>query len=155
MRTICCSFLVLLLVTPVFAQDPPTITPPVQPAATPVQILDSVPEGDAKDTVLFWTSLGAHGLATYLSITSSWKKVEVNPLYAEQNGPYEGKFYLRGTITKSVIAGLTAAGEIYLVRKYPSLKRVFAYVNFSIAGVYGAQTGMNMANRTATLSIAP
>lgn len=104
-----------------------------------------VPDG-AKDTLLFYSSIASHGLATYSSIVTSWKQLEPNPLYADQTGAYTGKFYMRGTITKSVIAGMSIGAQIYLVRKYPQLKRYFAYVNFGVSTAYMGQTVSNIAN---------
>jgi hypothetical protein len=115
--------------------------PNVQQLDLLIQAVDQVPESDTKDNVLFWSSVAAHGLSTYWNIAESWKKVEINPIFAEPGGPYQGKFYLRGTVMKCGIASITSVAEIILTRKYPTLKRAFAYVNFGIAGVYSAQSG--------------
>lgn len=116
------------------------------PVAEPGTVLAVAPESPTTDNVLFWSSVATSGLGVYASISTSWKKIEPNPLYQEPGGVYAGKFYVRGTAMKVSTFAITTVAQYYLVRKFPQLKRVFAVVNFSTAAAYGITSGYGAVN---------
>jgi hypothetical protein len=105
--------------------------------------VDPIPESAAKDTVLFWSSVGANGLSTFLKWNSSWKQVALDPIHAEPNGPYQGRYYTRATVYDWGVFSIMTTGQYFLVRKFPQLKKTFSIVNFSSSGLNMAQFGYN------------
>jgi hypothetical protein len=148
MHTVKLIALLLLCALAVAAQatDPAT-TVVVQPAPPdPVQTLDAVPDSPSKDSALWWVSVGANVTGTYLKWSSAWKQPVADVIHAEPSGPYQGKYYVRGTIYDWGTLALTTVTQYILSRKFPSLRKTFAYVNFGTTAASTAQYGYNLTN---------
>lgn len=141
--------LALLCAIVVFAQAPadPAQTGPATsavsvPAPDPVAAtVNAVPKGTAKESTLWWVSVATNGMGTYLKWSASWKQPTTDLIHAEPNGPYQGRYYVRGTIYDWGTLALTTLTQYLLVRKFPSLKKTFAYVNFGSSAASAAQYG--------------
>ena len=69
-----------------------------------------------------------------LDAASSYGMRELNPLLASP----DGSFGMKATAIKFGVIGALAAGEYFLVRKYPRSAKVFTIVNWTTAGATGA-----------------
>jgi hypothetical protein len=136
--------LVLCALAAVAQSDPPQPVPAV--ATDPVQVLDPVPDSPTKDSALWWVSVATNGMGTYLKWSSSWKQPIADVIHAEPSGPYQGRYYVRGTIYDWGTFGLVTVTQFILGRKFPTLRKTFSYVNFGTSAASAAQYGYNRFN---------
>jgi hypothetical protein len=148
-RLLVLMFLLLILSFEMLAQSPPISTAPAAPPPSiqsAVEAVDQAPDSSTTQWTYWGVSVAGNGLATYLKWSSSWKQPIDDPIRAQPNGPYQGRYYVRGSVYDWGLFGLTTGVQYVLCRKFPSLRKTFAYVNFGNSAVGFAQFGYNSTN---------
>ena len=91
-----------------------------------------------RGSMLFAISVGTYAGASAADAATSWGKREANPLLASGN-----RFSGSSVAVKGGIAGAVLAVEWLLLRRDPSFRRTFTFLNFTVSGVLGGVAARN------------
>lgn len=107
--------------------------------------------GESRKKKIWKASVAILATASIVDATSSWNRVEANPIL---RGP-DGRFGAKGFAIKGALAGSVVLGQYLLMKKGQRIEKAATLTNFGMAAMLGGVAARNYRNRPLAVTSLP